>query len=276
MAQNDFLVFNENDNNTLTQEEYSTDSQRIGGLQGGIARSKIHNKLLRQLSIATYSLAKIITDSGQDALDTDPEAFYTNLKTVLQQVQGATEGIAGILELASNADVDAINPANENTANDTKAVTLRKIVRGIKNKKLIQQASQITEGVTRYANFTEAQSQTSNNLAISPLILKQLKEAGMLGGIKQIYNQAKLIPNPKNTEDTIINFPNWFTVNPAKTVVLLNGTYGVIKYPTVSIPVPPILVSIESTRIIVRRSASFPISVDDEFGVVGYQVIEYY
>lgn len=174
MPQNDFLIFNQNNNNTLTQTEFQSDSQRIDGLQGGIARSKIHNKILRQASIAVNALSRLIIDSGNDALDTDPESYYINLKSVIAQVQQATEQIAGTVTFASNADVDSTNPSNENTANDTKSVTLRKIVRGIKNKKLIQQAKQDIEGVTRFATSGELVSANPPEVGVSANVIRSV------------------------------------------------------------------------------------------------------
>lgn len=61
---NEFLVFNENKNNTLENETYSADKQRIGGLQAGVARSNLQNKFQRNVSVMTATFGKIIADRG--------------------------------------------------------------------------------------------------------------------------------------------------------------------------------------------------------------------
>lgn len=55
---NEFLVFNENKNNTLENETYSTDKQRINGLTSGIARSNLQNKFQRNVSVMTSTIGK--------------------------------------------------------------------------------------------------------------------------------------------------------------------------------------------------------------------------
>lgn len=66
---NEFLVFNENKNNTLENETYSTDKQRIDGLQAGVARSNLQNKFQRNVSVMTATFGKIIADRGMNAIE---------------------------------------------------------------------------------------------------------------------------------------------------------------------------------------------------------------
>ena len=45
---NEFMIFDENNQNSMTNETYSTDEQRLNGVASGIARSSLYNKALRQ------------------------------------------------------------------------------------------------------------------------------------------------------------------------------------------------------------------------------------
>lgn len=71
MAKNDFLIFDETQNNTLTQIEYAADSQRIGGVVTGLARSNLQNKVLHQVSIMVAALGQLLADQGYDVVDND-------------------------------------------------------------------------------------------------------------------------------------------------------------------------------------------------------------
>lgn len=83
MAKNEFLVFDESQTNTLTQSEYETDGQRIGGVVSGLARSDLHNKALHQLSVMVAALGQVIADSGRDASDQDVILLTDQLKNLI-------------------------------------------------------------------------------------------------------------------------------------------------------------------------------------------------
>ncbi len=83
MATNEFLVFDESQTNTLTQEEYAADSQRLGGVTSGMARSDLHNKVLHQVSMMVAALAQVIADTGKDVSDQDLVLLIEQLKSVL-------------------------------------------------------------------------------------------------------------------------------------------------------------------------------------------------
>lgn len=83
MATNDFLVFDESQTNTLTQAEYMVDSQRLGGVSSGMARSDLHNKVLHQVSMMAAALAQVIADTGKDVGDQDLLLLIEQLKSVL-------------------------------------------------------------------------------------------------------------------------------------------------------------------------------------------------
>lgn len=68
-GKNDFLIFDENDINSLSTELYSTDEQRLNGVSSGIARSKLINKVLRQVSLMCSAIGQVVSDSGGNAVE---------------------------------------------------------------------------------------------------------------------------------------------------------------------------------------------------------------
>lgn len=82
MATNNFLVFNEDNSNVLTNEQYATDTQRVSGVTPGKAKSTLHNKLYRQVSIMVSAIGQVITNSGLDANDSN----FANLVSAIQSV----------------------------------------------------------------------------------------------------------------------------------------------------------------------------------------------
>lgn len=80
MANNKFLIFDEDNTNLLTDEQYSSDAQRISGVMPGKARSILHNKLFRQVSIMASAIGQVVANSGIDASDSN----FTNLVTAIQ------------------------------------------------------------------------------------------------------------------------------------------------------------------------------------------------
>ena len=64
---NEFLIFDENNNNSMTNEAYSTDGQRLNGVESGIARSSLYNKSIRQATIIGNAIGQIISENGYNA-----------------------------------------------------------------------------------------------------------------------------------------------------------------------------------------------------------------
>lgn len=79
MAKNDFLVFDELGTNELTQAEYASDSQRIGGVAAGIARKELFNKVFKQTSMMAAAIGDIAKDNGGVIEDTSLEDLKTAL-----------------------------------------------------------------------------------------------------------------------------------------------------------------------------------------------------
>ena len=56
MASNSFLIFNENKKNMLSDTAYDSDNQRKNGLEPGMARSALMNKVLYQITSVCSSM----------------------------------------------------------------------------------------------------------------------------------------------------------------------------------------------------------------------------
>lgn len=70
---NEFLIFDENNQNTLSNESYSIDTQRLNGVGGGIARSNLYNKAMRQATMLSFTLGQIISENDGNATENAQE-----------------------------------------------------------------------------------------------------------------------------------------------------------------------------------------------------------
>ena len=84
--QNNFLIFNENNNQgtTLSQGDYLALAYRISGLIPMIADPIAHNKMFRQWSLMCNAIGAMINDKNLDALDTNSSDLKNNLKTTIK------------------------------------------------------------------------------------------------------------------------------------------------------------------------------------------------
>ena len=85
MPSNNFLEFDSNSTNMMTDSEYNNSTQIVSGVQTGIAASVLHNKLFRQTSLMAATIAKIIELNGDDILDSYTVA---NIATLLRKATG--------------------------------------------------------------------------------------------------------------------------------------------------------------------------------------------
>ena len=86
MASTNFKLFDENKANMMSDTEYNINTQRLNGVQAGIASSKLQNKTLHQTSLVAYSLAQIMIQNGYDANDSVAvSAFAGNMSNSLLQ-----------------------------------------------------------------------------------------------------------------------------------------------------------------------------------------------
>lgn len=86
MASTNIKIFDENKGNIMPDEAYAIDSQRVNGVQSGIASSQLQNKTLFQVSLMAYALAQVMNQNGIDANDYDAvSTFVNNLSNSLLQ-----------------------------------------------------------------------------------------------------------------------------------------------------------------------------------------------
>ena len=86
MASTNFKLFDENKTNMMSDTEYNINTQRLNGVQAGIASSQLQNKTLYQTSLVAYSLAQIMMQNGYDANDSSAvSAFVGNMSNSLLQ-----------------------------------------------------------------------------------------------------------------------------------------------------------------------------------------------
>lgn len=100
MAVNNIKIFDQNKSNMLTDEAYSSNVQRINGVQQGIASSQLQNKTLYQVSLVAYAIGQMMQANGLDANDADAVSTFANnmSQTIMQKVldkANSAEAIAG-------------------------------------------------------------------------------------------------------------------------------------------------------------------------------------
>lgn len=93
MAENQILPFAVQDTGTnlLTQAEYAADAQRLAGHQPGVARSKLENKALRQVSTMAAGLAQFIANRQAD--DVTDAKTPAEIAAMLESAGGAISSI---------------------------------------------------------------------------------------------------------------------------------------------------------------------------------------
>ena len=103
MASSNIKLFDENKGNMLNDTEFNISTQRLNGLQTGVASSQLQNKAMYQASLMAYAIAQLMLANGQNANDTDAvSTFVNNLlasivqkkldKATQQDVEGGTVG----------------------------------------------------------------------------------------------------------------------------------------------------------------------------------------
>ena len=100
MATNNIKIFDQNKANMLTDEAYNSSTQRLNGVQQGIASSQLQNKTLYQVSLVAYAIGQMMQANGLDANDADAVSTFANnmSQTIMQKVldkANSDEAIAG-------------------------------------------------------------------------------------------------------------------------------------------------------------------------------------
>ena len=86
MATNNIKLFDENKGNIMPDETYNTNSQRLNGVQSGIASSQLQILFLFFVFFVAYALGQIMIANGYDALDSSAvSAFVNNMSSSLLQ-----------------------------------------------------------------------------------------------------------------------------------------------------------------------------------------------
>lgn len=86
MATNNIKIFDQNKANMLTDEAYDTSTQRLNGVQQGIASSQLQNKTLYQVSLVAYAIGQMMQANGLNANDADAvSTFAGNLSSTIVQ-----------------------------------------------------------------------------------------------------------------------------------------------------------------------------------------------
>ena len=150
MATNDFLSFAIGAGaNVLTQSDYAALTARSGGFTAGTAKSIELNKVWRQASVMSATLAQFIADkSGNDVLDNGNLAtIQTNLGLAINAA------IASGLQYATQAEAEA-------------GVVTNKVMNPLR-------VAQAITALVPYATQAEAEAGTITNKVMSPLRVSQ-------------------------------------------------------------------------------------------------------
>lgn len=148
MATNNIKLFDQNKANMLSNEAYEINSQRLNGVQQGIASSQLQNKTLYQVSLVAYAIGQMMQANGLDANDEDAVSTFANnlSQTVMQKVlDKATND-----ETLTFADMQKyITPATWNVAFNSKQATTAEINAASNVTKFVNPA-QLKAGAEKY------------------------------------------------------------------------------------------------------------------------------
>lgn len=208
MATNEILQFAETDTGTnlLTQAEYLADSQRPIGNQPGVARSKLVNKALRQSSLIAAGIAEFLADNQSNNITDSltPQNIADYMAAVVRSIgipTAVADGTADAITADFTPNVALTNGTTvivrAGAANATTTPTFapdglaaKTIVKG---NNLALAAGDIAGAghwlemnfdttldkwvlqnpYNQIASTAEAQAQTDNTKALSPLRLKE-------------------------------------------------------------------------------------------------------
>lgn len=93
MANTNYLVFDQNQTNILSDEAYQNDIERLDGMTQGISRSILFNKVLLQSSALCYAIARVAVDRGFDMIDTDSQGLYNAMSQAFPINRGLPVGL---------------------------------------------------------------------------------------------------------------------------------------------------------------------------------------
>ena len=123
-----FKVFNESFLEAQSDGEYLGETQRVSGLTNGIAKTKMHNKLFRQVSIMVAAIAQFIANQGAVVSDGDLAALVSVIQDSFETPVGAQDKVDVVQgNLVTHSEVSASETVNAHvelaTADETTAGT---------------------------------------------------------------------------------------------------------------------------------------------------------
>ena len=103
MATTNFKIFDENKQNIMSDSDYNSNTQRLNGVQQGIASSSLQNKALFQSSLMAYALAQLMVTNGYNANDSSAVSTFSSnlLNSIVSKVNDkatSQEAIAHTLD----------------------------------------------------------------------------------------------------------------------------------------------------------------------------------
>ena len=127
MPTNNFKLFDQNKANILSDTEYANATQRLNGVQTGVASSQLNNKFAYQVSLVAYAIAQIMNQNGLDASDTlSVSAFVGNLGGSL--LQKVVDKASTVEAQAGTSDTKWMTPALVKAAIDALGIKVGDIV----------------------------------------------------------------------------------------------------------------------------------------------------
>ena len=243
MPTNNILLFDQNKGNMMGDEEYSTNTQRLNGVQTGIASSQLQNKFQYQVSPVAYAIASLMYNNGLDANDANAvSAFVSNLSGTLvqkvldkantQEAQLGTVDTKWMSPALVKAAIDYCH-ANAITFGSNVTVGGNLLVSGtsrVNGAATFASTSTFT-GTATFNGVAQGQTPTANSHFATKGYVDSLTKAALIGTLSYSitqdtqYEEAEVISQniqynpsvfPKSTAlEIIINNVSFNSVNPS-------------------------------------------------------------
>lgn len=162
-GQNDFLQFDEENKNILTQEQYKEDVDRLSGFKAGVARSNVKNKVLKQVSTMSAAIGQVIKKRGHVATDESIEILTESINNAFP-ISNVKKEIYINPEFTLNSDGKYEWVINHTLGT---ADLIAKIYSHPDNVLLWGEADEITATTVKYV--VKAQVDTETNTSKSPI-----------------------------------------------------------------------------------------------------------
>lgn len=195
MASSNILIFDVNKGNMSSDNEYSSDAQRLNGVQTGIASSKLQNKTLYQTTLVAYAIGQLMVANSKNANDSDAvNTFASNLSdSILQPKDFATaseastgtatnkimspKNVADVIsgKFATQAEANAgsitnkyMSPSTDYAAITNRMATDAEVTTGTSTVKIVNPARLAAAFTSKFATQAEAEAATVTTKYVSP------------------------------------------------------------------------------------------------------------